>query len=543
LVKIASTKSEKSQFEKITEEDVSPKAKRIYDMDDGFEIKQKKVSKGTKKKAENKIVQWLPEEAEELQDQLNEIMIKVDQYANVTETKTHDKVIEAPVSALDEDELKIIRTEYRKAYHKTEAIDYEKLDSYISKLSFFSQLPDKLRKKVLRCSAYSYFPAGTVIHRRIDREDQIYILLRGSIAIKTLKNESQEKKTVAILSPGAHFGEYSHQPTEETQQIRLPYKVCTQMGAIDLETGMERDISDQKRSYQEQILLHRKRVSSEFINFVAESTVLDATPSNEKEAKELLLFKEEDSAPPALTVEVAQTCEVICIQRDKLDSLLQDPSEKELNAKIKLLINLNIFKTIDQFGLIPLAKNIVSNMYAMGEVVISIGKEIDRFRIIAQGRCKIIKRRVRLADSNEIDRYQQRKRIPKIPKRRHRRAKSETTREVEEEKYEVRNGKLYVIEHELYGILGIGDAFGGRALLTEEDGIDDDFRTKYVGPAKFSVVADSPCVEILELDKEHADLVPQFLMKPLKKSFMDSKEFDEELKESDSLDLPPEQEA
>ena len=80
---------------------------------------------------------------------------------------------------------------------------------------------------MLKCSAYSYFPAGTVIYRRIDREDQIYVLLRGSIQIKALKtvSDKQEKRAVAILSPGAHFGEYSQNADNEDEtQKRVPVR-------------------------------------------------------------------------------------------------------------------------------------------------------------------------------------------------------------------------------------------------------------------------------------------------------------------------------
>jgi len=51
--------------------------------------------KANKKKAENKIVQWLPEEAEELHDQLHDLMIRVDQYANIMEEKVNDNELES----------------------------------------------------------------------------------------------------------------------------------------------------------------------------------------------------------------------------------------------------------------------------------------------------------------------------------------------------------------------------------------------------------------------------------------------------------------
>jgi len=110
------------------------------------------------------------------------------------------------------------------------------------------------------------------------------------------------------------------------------------MGAIDLETGEETTMVDQKKTI-EQILLNNNKNPSEFVNFIAGSHVSESTPLNNETPK----AKEEENFE-GLTVEVAQTCEVICIQREKLDNLLNDPSEKELSAKIKLLLNLNIFK-------------------------------------------------------------------------------------------------------------------------------------------------------------------------------------------------------
>ena len=42
----------------------------------------------------------------------------------------------------------------------------------------------------------------------------------------------------------------------------------------------------------------------------------------------------------------------------------------------------------------------------------------------------------------------------------------------------------------VYGTLGIGDSFGGRALLSEADFVDDGENAgkKYLGPARLSVV-------------------------------------------------------
>jgi len=45
---------------------------------------------------------------------------------------------------------------------------------------------------------------------------------------------------------------------------------------------------------------------------------------------------------------------------------------------------------MDPYTLIPIANNLVSKVYKMGDVLLKAGQEVDRLMIVSQVRCKVI---------------------------------------------------------------------------------------------------------------------------------------------------------
>jgi len=119
---------------------------------------------------------------------------------------------------LDELDMKTIRAEYRKLYSNPKGIHYDKLDMILSKLSFFSRLTKEIRMNILKCATYSYFPPKSIIYRRGDRGDQMYVILRGSVNVRAIKytpSGEEENVVVTVLYDGAHFGEYTITGSQE----------------------------------------------------------------------------------------------------------------------------------------------------------------------------------------------------------------------------------------------------------------------------------------------------------------------------------------
>jgi len=90
-----------------------------------------------------------------------------------------------------------------------------------------------------------------------------------------------------------------------------------------------------------------------------------------------------------MTAEVAETCDLLYLSRNEYQEIFHDLLRKQLEEKLRGLRFLSFLNTFDQFTLLPLANSLVKRTYKYGEVIVSAGEEVDRFRILINGRCKV----------------------------------------------------------------------------------------------------------------------------------------------------------
>jgi len=195
-------------------------------------------------------------------------------------------------------------------------------------------------------------------------------------------------------------------------------------------------------------------------------------------------------------------------------------------------------------------------VYHFGEVIISAEEEIDNFRIIASGSCKLLFGGIRTAPMNPNDNPKNKTvleahfhtgiadyscketsiRDSKLTNSDKKQKKFNETwknskRFFNFDKLQINKDTLQYLEHVPLETLTRGHFFGGRSLLCKEDFAKDEEELKkktiLMGPARLSVVVDSAKVEVYELNKSKFEFIPEFLGKILKNGLKEAKEFDD----------------
>lgn len=123
-------------------------------------------------------------------------------------------------------DIAMVRAEYDKINKSKFMPSYEKVDSIVSGLKFFAPLSKVVRVNLLKAARLIHYPSGTTIFKQGDYGDIMYILLKGSVNVRTKKHTSFgviEDVISTVLYDGSHFGEYSMMKTGAEQNS--PQKV------------------------------------------------------------------------------------------------------------------------------------------------------------------------------------------------------------------------------------------------------------------------------------------------------------------------------
>lgn len=67
---------------------------------------------------------------------------------------------------------------------KIDVVDFEVLDSVLSKLSFFERFTKSTRINILKLATYMKVDPGEYIFYQGDYGDNLYVILKGSITVK-----------------------------------------------------------------------------------------------------------------------------------------------------------------------------------------------------------------------------------------------------------------------------------------------------------------------------------------------------------------------
>jgi len=115
-------------------------------------------------------------------------------------------------NTLTEIALRIIKQEYKKKKEDESSVNYQKIADLTSQLTFFARLADHVKLDILRNATLVSYPANTTIFKQGDVGELMYIILKGSVHVRTKKKTtygSVENLIVNTLYDGLHFGDYA----------------------------------------------------------------------------------------------------------------------------------------------------------------------------------------------------------------------------------------------------------------------------------------------------------------------------------------------
>lgn len=284
-------------------------------------------------------------------------------------------------------EVRQLKEEIMKKQEDLDLVNWDKLDSLVSRVKFFAKLPKPIRLLLLRYSEYYYFPRHSFVFKQGDYGDLMYVILRGSCNVRitrTTQYGTQEDVVVACLYDGDRFGELAMMgTTAKSSLIKQTDHIS------DLNTrGKSLEQQNRKRENQVQLTAqHAKKKEEETKQDEngGKSTSQQPQGNQEKPANYFERTKR------AASIQIAESADLLAIPRDKFKEILLTMIQKELDVKLKVLQCLPFFHHMEPFSLIPLANNLTFKKYKFGEVIIREGDTPKELCIIVNGMAKVFK--------------------------------------------------------------------------------------------------------------------------------------------------------
>ena len=258
---------------------------------------------------------------------------------------------------LCEHEVSMIKAQYSKRAEQPKDVDWERVDDLTRQIKFFAKFPQDVRITLLQDASYLFYSRGEHIFRQGDYGDLVYVILRGScnILIKCSDGIGGERqKIINVLYDGDHFGELAMMGTSAKSK-RL---AATKPAGNPLNKAQPDDSSKQPSA--------------------AHTTLEESRKYFERTKR-------------SASVQVAESVDLLCIPRDRFKNILLALIQQELDLKLKVLQSLPFFDKVEPFSLIPLANNLTSKLYKMGEPIIREGETPSEFCLIAKGSVRIVK--------------------------------------------------------------------------------------------------------------------------------------------------------
>eukprot|EP01017_Pseudomicrothorax_dubius_P007327 TRINITY_DN12266_c0_g1_i2.p1 TRINITY_DN12266_c0_g1~~TRINITY_DN12266_c0_g1_i2.p1 ORF type:complete len:518 (-),score=109.95 TRINITY_DN12266_c0_g1_i2:73-1626(-) len=93
--------------------------------------------------------------------------------------------------------------------------------------------------------------------------------------------------------------------------------------------------------------------------------------TNAKTASDDIKYQERTRR--AATIEAAERCHFLTVNRDTFKEIMLSQMQRQLDAKLKVLLAVSFLEKSTPFSLIPLANNLVLKEYSMGEIAVQEG--------------------------------------------------------------------------------------------------------------------------------------------------------------------------
>ena len=249
-------------------------------------------------------------------------------------------------------------------------------------LKSFAKFSKNVRLTLLRDAEFRHYERGSFVFKQGDYGDNMYIILRGSCNVRISRKNKHgiiEDVIVNCLYDGDMFGELSMMGTSmksklQTKTTHLNKKAKT----------------FSKQNGQSEATQSNTHISGRKSNKLSEMEALGL--------KSPVMIEDEkryfERTKRAASIQVAQATDVLSIPRERFKVILMNVIQKKLDVKLKILLNLSFFEKIEPYLLIPLASNLSTKTFKMGEAILKEGETPTEFCIIAEGTLKVVKEMV-----------------------------------------------------------------------------------------------------------------------------------------------------
>jgi len=285
---------------------------------------------------------------------------------------------------LTQSELTFVRT----FFQNKNLDDVSKLDTMLSRLRFFNLLPKEARIELYKQAHYFKQEAGSYIYREGEIGDSMFVVLKGSVNIKSqriLDDGQVHVITVGSLGDGSHFGDVAEVNKEKKTEGDEDDAKRRQVFATKVKSLA--DVRARNREFDE---LEMKKEQ--------EARPNETSKSNLRDKFNLLENKIEPQVPKANTptkrtssIQCAEPCEVLVLEKDKYQTILSEILNKDITNKLNLINLIPFFKGVEKQSLIPVTTNLRKIKLKLGQRVIREGDIVMNFYIMAKGKCTVVK--------------------------------------------------------------------------------------------------------------------------------------------------------
>ena len=239
-------------------------------------------------------------------------------------------------------EIEIIHQEYQKEEQGVEP-DWEKIDSIILRLKFFSKYMKHVRLSLIKNAKFFMYKSGDIVFKEGDIGDLLYIILKGSVNVRNrMKNPegNEEDLLIASIYEGNSFGDIDFTETKKNKELTGDALL---MHNIDLLTQNQtyHDIKKEfvlKSNPPSKTLANQSQSYSQS-NIGNHRQIIQNGREETNESTEVIHKR-------TSTIEVVESLCCLLIPRENVQKVLVSLIQKELDQKVKALMCLSFFAVI-----------------------------------------------------------------------------------------------------------------------------------------------------------------------------------------------------
>ena len=229
-------------------------------------------------------------------------------------------------------EIEIIHQEYQKEKQGVEP-NWEKIDSIILRLKFFSKYIKHVRLSLIKSAKFFMYKPGDIVFREGDIGDLFYIILKGSVNIRNrMKNPegNEEDLLTGSIYEGNSFGDIDLTETKKNKELANIDWLAQKKTYHDIKKDFilannppPKTLINETQSYIQSNIGDHRQITQNAGEETNESTKVIHKRTS--------------------TIEVVESLCCLLIPRENIQRVLVSLIQKELDQKVKALMSLSFF--------------------------------------------------------------------------------------------------------------------------------------------------------------------------------------------------------